>query len=97
VAVTLGSQGAVLVQETALHQVAPAGVVVDTLGAGDAFIARLLVGLHRHEPPVHVLAAATAYATQACADYGAFGYGTPLDHSPQPPHTAHHNERLDVS
>jgi fructoselysine 6-kinase len=97
VAVTLGSLGAVLVQETALHRVAPAGVVVDTLGAGDAFIARLLVGLQRREPPADVLAAATAYATQTCADFGAFGYGTPLDHSTYPPKTAHHDERLDVS
>ncbi|MBN6051954.1 hypothetical protein JYK22_08395, partial [Nonomuraea sp. RK-328] len=80
VAVTLGSQGAVLVRgdETAW---APAErvTVVDTLGAGDAFIARLLVGTVRDEDLPDLAAAATAYASAACLSYGAFGHEAPLD------------------
>ena len=79
VAVTLGAAGAVLLDRDGLVY-SPAGDVrvVDTLGAGDAFIARLLHGLINHEPPRQLLPAATAYASAACASYGAFGYRTAL-------------------
>ncbi|MHB8890595.1 MAG: PfkB family carbohydrate kinase [Candidatus Limnocylindrales bacterium] len=50
--------------------------VIDTLGAGDAFIARFLVGVLRHEPFEQSLAAAAALAATTCTAYGAFGYGT---------------------
>jgi sugar/nucleoside kinase (ribokinase family) len=85
VAVTLGAAGAVLSVGDELH-FAPAGAVrvVDTLGAGDAFIARLLHGLLTREPPQQLLSAATAYASAACAGYGAFGYQTALTDSPEP-------------
>jgi fructoselysine 6-kinase len=79
VAVTLGGAGAVLVDGD--HVVAaPAGRVdvVDTLGAGDAFIARLLVGLVRGEDPEVLLPAATQYASLACTTYGAFGHQAEL-------------------
>jgi fructoselysine 6-kinase len=49
---------------------------VDTLGAGDAFIARLLVGLAADEPLRTLVEAATAYATTTCSSFGAFGYPT---------------------
>jgi sugar/nucleoside kinase (ribokinase family) len=52
--------------------------VVDTLGAGDAFIARLLVGLARGEDVHAIATAATAYASYACTSYGAFGHEAPL-------------------
>ena len=79
VAVTLGAAGAVLLDRDGLVY-SPAGDVrvVDTLGAGDAFIARLLHGLINHEPSRQLLPAATAYASDACASYGAFGYRTAL-------------------
>lgn len=48
--------------------------VVDTLGAGDAFTARLLVGLLRDEPHDVTLAAAAAAAAATCSMFGAFGY-----------------------
>ena len=51
---------------------------MDTLGAGDAFIARLLVGIARSEPLQHLVGHATAYATASCASYGAFGHRTPI-------------------
>lgn len=83
VAVTQGARGATLLIEGRTLQ-APAGTgpVMDTLGAGDAFIARLLVGLVRGEQPEELLPAATRYATSTCATYGAFGYETPLPHEP---------------
>jgi fructoselysine 6-kinase len=59
---------------------APAGPgpIVDTLGAGDALIARVLVGIATGEDPQSLLTAATEYATRTCADHGAFGYRTRL-------------------
>lgn len=79
VAVTQGASGATLfVDGRILHAPAGSGAVVDTLGAGDAFIARLLVGIAKQEPPESFLPAATEYATLTCASYGAFGYETPL-------------------
>lgn len=96
-AVTLGPGGAVVAQDLAIHHPAPMRPVVDTLGAGDAFIARLLAGLIRGEPAADVIASATAYATDACASFGAFGYATPVEPSSPPSVTARHPERLDVS
>jgi fructoselysine 6-kinase len=88
VAVTLGSRGAVVVDgDLAVHAPAPDVAVVDTLGAGDAFIARLLTGLIAGEPLDTLVGAATAYASESCTTFGAFGHETPLDlaTSPLPP------------
>lgn len=52
--------------------------VVDTLGAGDAFIGRALIGLLREEPPDALLAAASDAAADAVGRHGAFGWGAPL-------------------
>jgi hypothetical protein len=81
--------------------------VVDTLGAGDAFIARLLLGLIQDEPTAELVTAATAYATASCASFGAFGHATPLSPplgaptgAPMPLRTSpsqHDPDRLDVS
>lgn len=85
VAVTLGAEGALLLLgDRFFHSPAGDVRVVDTLGAGDAFIARLLHGLMTGEPAQDLLSASTAYASAACAAYGAFGYPTPFemtDHS----------------
>ena len=79
VAVTQGPGGATLLADGRLYR-APAGYgpIVDTLGAGDAFIARLLVGLARGEDPEALLPAATGYATASCAEHGAFGHEAQL-------------------
>jgi sugar/nucleoside kinase (ribokinase family) len=79
VAVTQGPGGATLLGDGSVYR-APAGSgpIVDTLGAGDAFIARLLVGLARAEEPEALLPAATAYATASCAEHGAFGHEAQL-------------------
>lgn len=80
VAVTGGASGAwLLTEESTSWAPAGTGPIVDTLGAGDAFIARLLAGLLRAEQPGDALTAATAYASAACATYGAFGHpGAPI-------------------
>jgi fructoselysine 6-kinase len=97
VAVTLGAEGAVISHDGETHWAAAgSSEIVDTLGAGDAFIARLLRGLTRSEPIGELLRAATQYATETCASFGAFGHATPLpdlSHSPSSPHP----DRLDVS
>ena len=80
VAVTMGAGGAVaLHDEQLVHAPASPTAVVDTLGAGDAFIARLLTGLIGDEPLTAILGAATAYASSTCATLGAFGYETSLE------------------
>jgi sugar/nucleoside kinase (ribokinase family) len=79
VVVTQGALGATMNVDGRIVQ-APAGSgpIVDTLGAGDALIARILVGIATGEQPQSLLSAATEYATRTCADHGAFGYRTHL-------------------
>jgi fructoselysine 6-kinase len=80
VAVTMGAGGAVALHgEQVVYAEAPATPVVDTLGAGDAFIGRLLTGLIADTPLTTLLGAATAYASSTCATFGAFGYETSLE------------------
>ena len=80
VAVTMGAGGAVALQgEQVVYAQAPAAPVVDTLGAGDAFIGRFLSGLIAGTPLTTLLGAATAYASSTCATFGAFGYETSLE------------------
>lgn len=85
VAVTLGAEGAVLLVHDALAYARPESApVVDTLGAGDAFIARFLLGLTAGEDLRQVALEATAYATSTCASFGAFGYETAIEATPTP-------------
>jgi fructoselysine 6-kinase len=51
--------------------------VVDTLGAGDSFIARGIVGLLRGEVPEVLFRVAAYEAARTCGFFGAVGYGTP--------------------
>lgn len=82
VAVTLGSLGAlILAGDTPAYAAPPRDTrIVDTLGAGDAFIARFLLGVVLDEDLQSIVTAATAFATGTCAAFGAFGYETP-DHA----------------
>jgi len=57
--------------------------VVDTLGAGDAFISHVLVGFLRDEPFEVSLANAANAAATTCSSYGAFGHGIE-DVQPEP-------------
>lgn len=51
---------------------------VDTLGAGDAHIARMLVGISRDEAPQDTLAAAAELAAEVCSTLGALGLNTTI-------------------
>lgn len=77
VLITRGREGALLSNGQTLHEVAAApATIVDTLGAGDSFIARVIVGLLREESPEALLHAAAIEAARACGYFGAVGYGT---------------------
>ena len=78
VVVTRGTAGAVaLANGRVLRQAAVATHVVDTLGAGDGFIAGFLVAqLHGAEFPV-ALARGAAMAARVCTWQGAFGHAHP--------------------
>ena len=78
--VTRGTRGALLSSGPRRWAVPahPMDRAVDTLGAGDTFCARVLVGLLRQEDPAHVLRDAAAAAAQTCTAFGAFGHGEPL-------------------
>jgi fructoselysine 6-kinase len=60
--------------------VAPAqpAEVTDSLGAGDAFIGRVLHGLLAGEPVPALLEAAVEVGGRACATLGGFGHGRAL-------------------
>jgi fructoselysine 6-kinase len=78
VVLTRGSAGAALLDGARIYwQPAEQARIVDTLGAGDAFIARLCVELLAGTEPQQALAAATRYAARTCQSVGAFGYQTP--------------------
>lgn len=59
------------------RQASVAETIVDTLGAGDAFVGRFLVGHLGGEDIETTLSAAADAAASTCASYGAFGYGRP--------------------
>jgi fructoselysine 6-kinase len=80
VLVTRGSAGAILLGDEGLTEVSARPVeAIDTLGAGDTFITRTLVGLLRQETPAQILAAAADAAAQTCTYFGAVGHGMPID------------------
>jgi fructoselysine 6-kinase len=75
VVVTRGAEGAIVAAGDRIHeQAAVSATVVDTLGAGDAFVARLLTGLLRDEDLGSAAAAASTLAGQVCESYGAVGH-----------------------
>lgn len=80
VVITRGENGAILAGSEGVIE-APAVPVqpIDTLGAGDTFIARTLVGLLRDEAPVTFLREAAEAAAATCLAQGAFGHGAPMD------------------
>ncbi|WP_119389243.1 PfkB family carbohydrate kinase [Taklimakanibacter lacteus] len=79
VLVTRGKQGAVLAHGDARWSVAAHPVeAVDTLGAGDTFIARTLYGLLAEEKPDQILSAAALAAADTCRYFGAVGHGAPI-------------------
>ncbi|QHC71803.1 PfkB family carbohydrate kinase [Rathayibacter sp. VKM Ac-2801] len=78
--VTRGERGAVLSDGVRRAVSTPVATrVVDTLGAGDSFIARTLIGLLRGEELDDLMAAASISAAFTCTEHGAFGYGAPIE------------------
>ncbi|MFG1955344.1 PfkB family carbohydrate kinase [Micromonospora sp. NPDC048830] len=78
--VTLGSRGALLGSAAGIrYQQADRVNARDTLGAGDAFIAGVLVGLGTGRDIRSTLVAASAQAAQVCQVNGAFERGIPFD------------------
>ncbi|KXZ17685.1 hypothetical protein AXI59_00095 [Bacillus nakamurai] len=51
--------------------------IIDTLGAGDSFIAGFLTGFFEHQDIRHALEEAARTAAKTCGVFGAFGYGHP--------------------
>lgn len=78
--VTLGARGALVGSSAGIHfQEADLVNAKDTLGAGDAFIAGVIVGLGTGRGIRKTLVAASAQAAQVCQVNGAFEYGIPFD------------------
>lgn len=75
VCVTLGEKGALWVRgdERLLQGTAPARVV-DTMGAGDAFIAGYLAAVLENAQPAEALIRAATFAARACEWHGAWGH-----------------------
>ncbi|WP_201863207.1 PfkB family carbohydrate kinase [Microvirga soli] len=77
--VTRGDQGAILGRGDQIFRVPAVSIeAVDTLGAGDTFIARTLVGLLRKEEPPELLRAAAHEAAETCMRIGAVGHAAPM-------------------
>jgi fructoselysine 6-kinase len=76
---TRGPKGAVLYKQGNFYMqgVIPTEVV-DTLGAGDSFIARLLVGILKEEKIEAALQNAAKAAADVCKTLGAYGYGVDI-------------------
>lgn len=78
--VTRGDRGSMaLIDGYEIHeQPAMPTQVIDTLGAGDAFTAQLLVALCDGLDGSEAFARAADYATRACSSLGAYGHEAPI-------------------
>jgi fructoselysine 6-kinase len=73
---TRGRKGAMAFDGSRVHHALATPVsVVDSLGAGDAFIGRALHGVLSGEPTAALLTAAVRAGAEACAFLGGFGHG----------------------
>ena len=76
---TRGEKGAMLASKSAVFEIPAAPtIVVDTLGAGDTFIAWTLTGLLHGNAPQDILSAAALAAANTCTRMGALGHGAPM-------------------
>ncbi|MDO4794123.1 MAG: PfkB family carbohydrate kinase [Filifactor alocis] len=77
--VTKGKEGAFCIAgEDFYRREVEAIEPIDTLGAGDTFISRVLTGILKKEAPQVFLEEASKEATKACMWEGAFGYAKEL-------------------
>jgi fructoselysine 6-kinase len=79
VVIMQGEQGALAYDGTSYHSqsIVPTDVV-DTLGAGDGFIAGFLVDYLENQDIQSALSSGTVAASKVCSMWGAFGYGVPF-------------------
>jgi fructoselysine 6-kinase len=79
VLVTRGAEGAMLYAEGKYYEQEIIPVeLVDTLGAGDGFIARFLTGVLKKEAIEETLLEAAKVSAKVCTHYGAFGNGVEM-------------------
>ena len=79
--ITKGREGAFLYDgQQVYHQEIVPVDVVDTLGAGDAFITMFILNYLISDDIPYSLKMAAAAASVACTYHGAFGHGTPIRH-----------------
>lgn len=79
VVVTQGIKGSLINDgEQVYHQPIVETEVVDTLGAGDAFAARLMVEYLSGSTIAESMRLAALSASETCGYYGGWGYGAPL-------------------
>jgi len=81
VGITLGSRGALFSrrQERFFQAVKPVSSVVDTMGAGDSFIAGFLTRFYDGADMVRALDYAAERAAITCGFFGGFGYPRPFE------------------
>lgn len=85
VVITRGAAGALALVDGMLTNVRPQPAeVIDTLGAGDAFIAAYLMALLGGADVAGALDAGARHAARACTHLGAFGHGAPWTDLPEP-------------
>lgn len=78
VCMTRGGQGAILsAGDRIYHQPIVETDIIDTLGAGDSFIAGFLTAFCVKQDITYALRQAAETAAKTCGVYGAFGYGYP--------------------
>lgn len=78
VLITRGPQGAQLWSAAQdWYQPAKDVLVLDTLAAGDAYLASLIVSLAANDDPAHAMAKASALSAEVITIRGAFGHGAP--------------------
>jgi fructoselysine 6-kinase len=79
VVVTRGAAGSSVAKGDEIwHIDAEQATVVDTLGAGDAYIAQFLTALVAGESGEASGKAASGYAARVCGEFGAFGFATEM-------------------
>jgi fructoselysine 6-kinase len=81
VGVTLGSRGALFSRKGKryVQPIKPVDKVVDTMGAGDSFIAGFLIAFERYGDMEKALDFAAAAAAKTCLFHGGFGYPHPFE------------------
>lgn len=81
VGITLGEKGALFSRggKRFVQPIKPASSVVDTMGAGDSFIAGFLTRFHDSGDIAAALDYAADRAAMTCSFFGGFGYPHPLD------------------